>query len=429
MKKVLYGTTALVAAGLAAGQADAASGLKLGITGFYRGAGGTVIGGEGSLGPVFTGAGGKAPSALAFGDYGRTGGGFRQEIRLNFTGETTLDNGLTVGVLVGINGENLINVNSKTTPQKRSYVDFKGKFGDFRFGEYESADTTDCVGDPGNVTANFGVNSPNESFANGGRGYKQFSGTAGRLPVANGTVGVAPFGSIGTCFGIESRGTKIGYFSPTFGGFTFGVTYTPSGTTRNPGGGYFYGTDLKPGLHNILGVGADYNADFGGGVTLTVGGGGEWALESNSAYGGTRGDKPATYLLGFQVGLPGGFAVGASGEFQRNYKFAGYAATDAFPGDNGWIATAGGSYTVDAVSIGLQGMYSKWEVFGNTGNDKIWGVSLNGAYALGPGINLEAQLAYHKYNSAFGGFGTTGGYSSPASYKAIEIDGGFAVNF
>ena len=43
MKRVLLGSTALVAAGLVASQADAASGLKLGISGYYRGA----IGGEG----------------------------------------------------------------------------------------------------------------------------------------------------------------------------------------------------------------------------------------------------------------------------------------------------------------------------------------------------------------------------------------------
>jgi outer membrane protein OmpU len=251
MKKILYGTTALVAASLAAGQADAASGLKLGITGFYRGAMSAVIGGDSAVGPAFSSplpAAGATTGAAGFGGYGRTSGGFRQEIRLNFTGETTLDNGLTAGVLVGINGENLLAVGSHTTPQKRSYADFKGKFGDIRFGESESADTTDCVVDPGNVTANFGVNSPNESFANGGRG-------SGFPTITNTTIGVAPFGSIGTCYGVESRGTKIGYFSPSLGGFTFGITYTPSGSTRNLGGGYFYGTDLKPGIHNAYALG------------------------------------------------------------------------------------------------------------------------------------------------------------------------------
>src|ERR1700757_5192284 len=169
MKRVLYGTTALVAAGLAAGQASAASGLKLGITGFYRGAMGATIGGDSLLATHITAGGGIVALPGGVGNDGRTNTGFRQEIRLNFTGETTLDNGITVGVLVGINGENLIAVGNTTTPQKRSYADFKGKFGDVRFGETESAATTDCIGDPGNVTANFGVNSPNESFANGGK--------------------------------------------------------------------------------------------------------------------------------------------------------------------------------------------------------------------------------------------------------------------
>jgi len=435
MKKILCGTTALVAAGLAAGQASAASGLKLGITGFYRGAGGMTIGGDSTFAPAVAatpthGLNDRSISA-GLGAFGKTSGGFRQEIRINFTGETTLDNGLTVGVLVGLNGENLIAVGSTTTPVKRSFVDFKGKFGDFRFGEAETALTTDCVVDPGNVTANFGVNSPNESFSDAGRGVT-FAGGA----LANRTIGVAPFGSIGTCYGIESRGTKIAYFSPTFGGFTFGVSYTPSGSTRNPGGGYFYGSDLRNRrADNVISAGADFNHNFGA-VSLTVGGGGEWALSSYSPLGGTvNTSKPSQYLLGFQVGLPGGFAVGASGAYTRSYKGAGYAATDAFPSDNAWVATVGGSYTIDAVSIGLQGIYSDWQTFGGRGSDRIWGASLNGAYALGPGINLEAQFAYTKYqaNSVLApGVYTSGpaaGFAQPANYSAYEIDAGFAVNF
>lgn len=426
MRKTLIGTTALVAAGLAAGQASAASGLKLGITGFYRGSIGATIGGNSSLGPNIT-AGGSLGVA-GFGNEGRNSTAMRQEIRLNFTGETTLDNGITVGVLVGINAENLIAVGSTTTPQKRSYADFKGKFGDIRFGEYETALTTDCVVDPGNVTANFGVNSPNEAYSNAGRAVTFLGG------IHNRTAGVAPLGSIGTCYGTESRGTKIGYFSPTFGGFTFGVTYTPTGSTRNPGGGYFYGTDLKnKRSSNVISFGADYNHDFGGGFTLTTGGGGEWALDSYSAFGQAVSDKPSQYLLGVQVGIPGGFTVGASGAYIPNYKGSGYAATDAFSSDNGWVATAGAAYTIDAVSVGLQGMYSEWDTWGTSNKDKIWAISLNGAYALGPGINLEAQVMYNKYdaNTVFPGpfVDDATGFAQPGNYDAVEVDGGFAINF
>ena len=97
MKKVLYGTTALVAAGLAAGEASAASGLKLGITGFYRNA----IGGSFGNGPTtqHPSRRGGGVSTAGLGNFDRQAVSMRQEIRVNFTGQTTLDNGITVGVL------------------------------------------------------------------------------------------------------------------------------------------------------------------------------------------------------------------------------------------------------------------------------------------------------------------------------------------
>src|ERR1700746_2493657 len=116
MRRALHGTNALIAVGLATGPAFADSGLKLGITGFYRGSAGAVIGGDSVPNPSFPFA-----STAGFGDFGRPSGAFRQEIRINFAGQTTFDNGLTVGMLVGINGENLIGVGSTSTPQKQSW--------------------------------------------------------------------------------------------------------------------------------------------------------------------------------------------------------------------------------------------------------------------------------------------------------------------
>ena len=192
MKKVLLGSTALVAAGLVASQADAASGLKLGISGYYRGAVGGEFGssdGTSFIGPV---------TSVGGGDWGRQNVSFRQEVRVNFTGSTTLDNGITVGVLVGLNGENVAKSGS-TTQVNRAYADFSGKFGLVRVGEANSALVTDCVVDPGNVTSNFGVNSPNESFSN--VGFAQVRNkTKGTSNVSNtpagyfSTFGVAPMG-------------------------------------------------------------------------------------------------------------------------------------------------------------------------------------------------------------------------------------------
>ncbi len=260
------------------------------------------------------------------GNFDRQAVSMRQEIRINFTGQTTLDNGITVGVLVGLNGENVAKSGS-TTQVNRAYADFSGKFGLVRVGEANSALVTDCVVDPGNVTSNFGVNSPNESFSD--VGYAQVRNqTAGTANVANSpggyfsTFGVAPMGSIGTCFGIEGKGNKIMYFSPSFGGLTFGVSFTPTGGQRRAGGGLSYGTDVTapgPGNagNNILSVGVDYTHDFGG-WNLTAGGGGEWAFTQYTPAGGNTNNKPSWYQAGLQIGF-GHFAIGASGAYYVNY--------------------------------------------------------------------------------------------------------------
>jgi hypothetical protein len=400
---------------LAAGQAQAASGLQLTITGHYRGAAGLVTGGESA-----------AAGNVFLGDYGRSDGGFRQEVRINITGKTTLDNGLTIGVLIGLNGENLLAVGHRTTPTKQAYADFSGKFGDIRFGEANSALRTDCVIDPGNVTANFGVNTADESFTNAGNGAKISGGAIANTPHR---VGVTWFGEIGTCHGIESRATKLEYFSPSIGGFTFGVSYAPSGGQRNPGGGYSYGTDFQNAkAANVVSLGADYVGGFGG-VKLTAGGGGEWAIDSYNAFGVENANKPSWYQAGFHLGFANGFAIGASGAYMANYKQANYKATDAGPSDDGWLVSAGASYTRDAWRFGLQGIYSSWQVWNDAGHDNIWGASLNVAYALGPGIELDGQVAYSRYdaNDVPGHPLSTG--HQPSDYDAVEIDGGFAISF
>jgi len=147
MKRILYGTTALVAAGLAAGEAAAASGLKLGITGFYNNSIGASFGNSPTT-QVPSGGGGITTSGL--GSFDRQAVSMRQEIRVDFTGQTTLDNGITVGVVIGLNGESVAKSDSDEQFD-RAYADFSGKFGLIRIGEANGALVTDCITDPGNA--------------------------------------------------------------------------------------------------------------------------------------------------------------------------------------------------------------------------------------------------------------------------------------
>ncbi len=443
MKKALYGTTALVAAAVVAGQADAASGLKLGITGFYRGAIGATFGDSNQI-TTFGGPGDEGT-----GLYGRNNVAFRQEVRVNFTGSTTLDNGITVDVLVGLNAGGA-NSRSSNAPARinRAYMDLSGKFGQIRFGDANSAYQSMCVGDPGNVTANFGLNSPNESFTNVGH-FKAENGSFGTyMPTA--------VSGAGTCFGLETRSTKIIYFSPTFGGFNFAVSFAPD-HVRSAGGSGGLGGTFGQGpvsgskgspFHDFLSAGVNFNHDFGGGITLTAGVSGEWALggkTSNTSNASGISNKPSMYQAGFQVGFGGGWAVGASGQYVVNYTNAGYGsykilapitvgpiaagspASVSTSTDDAYMITAGGSYTVDAISVGLEGFYNHYDVSGgpaNISNATYYGVSLNAAYALGPGISLEGQVAWTRSDND----GTSNNENANA-VNGYEIDVGTAINF
>ena len=85
MKNTLLGTTALVAAGVMAGQAAAE--VELGLGGYYRAAAGANVSEDFYSGfddPRF--------------------GAFRQDVEIYFRGNATLDNGITVGATIQLEG-------------------------------------------------------------------------------------------------------------------------------------------------------------------------------------------------------------------------------------------------------------------------------------------------------------------------------------
>jgi outer membrane protein OmpU len=414
MKRGLRGTTALIAvAGLAAQDAAAASALQLGITGFYR----NTIGGSLGNSPTskFAGNGplnqGTGITTAGLGNFDRQNVSMRQEIRVNFTGQTTLDNGITVLVLVGLDGENVAKSGSNDQIE-RAYAQFSGKFGMIRVGEAYSPLEEDCTVDPGNVTWNFGVNSPWESYSNVGyaQARNQTTGVANVSNTATGyhsTFGVAAMGSIGTCYGIDdTRGNKIIYYSPTIGDFSFGISYEPQAYSRFPGGGLAYGTDVAApvlgGGANIVSTVVNFSHDFGGGLKLTASGGGEWAFTQYSPAGATVGGKPAWYSAGWQLAF-GPWSIGSSAAFYMNYVHVGYAATNASSGDDGWVASVGGAYSNGPWSFGLEGMHGSYQQsgavitgnpFASASNQLFWAASLNGTYSLGDGVSLEGQIAW-----------------------------------
>src|SRR5262245_37194372 len=191
MKKVLLGSTALVAAGLIAGDAAAADGVKLSLGGYYRGVAGVMF-------DDFDGVAAGLEDDLR--DYV-----FKQDVEVHFKGETTLDNGLTVGVVVQLEGQ------TSSDQIDEVYVYFSGGWGELRFGDDDEALEQLCAITP-SAASNFGPDSPFFSFSNSAASGLSYAATNG------------------ICYGTDNDSTKLIYFSPNFGGFSFAMSFAPNDT-------------------------------------------------------------------------------------------------------------------------------------------------------------------------------------------------------
>src|ERR1700759_4039416 len=138
MKKLILGSTALAGIASLASAANASDGVKLDVGGFFQ----TVYQG------VF-----DNKSNGTFGNhhnYDR----FEHNAEVWFKGETTLDNGLTVGAHIELEGENAADQLDK------AFVYWSGGFGKVQIGTQDNAIGGYCLLPPG-ATANFSAFSPN----------------------------------------------------------------------------------------------------------------------------------------------------------------------------------------------------------------------------------------------------------------------------
>ena len=149
MKKVLLGTTALVAAGvLAGGGVQAAEGVKLGVGGYFNSAFGYVDEDDGD------GESGHNHYSTAL----------NQDNEIHFKGQATLENGITVGARVELEG-----FTSGDQVDER-WVYFRGGFGELRYGDEDDARKLKSYAAPTPTPNTFGVNSPYFTFNNLGPG-------------------------------------------------------------------------------------------------------------------------------------------------------------------------------------------------------------------------------------------------------------------
>ena len=349
MKKILLGSTAIVAAGMIASvpSADAASKMKLGLGGYMEQWIGFTSGDDG-----------------AGQDY--SGVNIVSDPEVFFKGKTKLDNGLTIGVNVQLeatqNGDQI----------DEQYMTVSGAFGQIIIGDENSA-----MYKMHYAPSDFGI------------GMNSGDNTVWNKPVSDaegdsinmGSHYRSPFGATYIEPDAINDAAKISYFTPRVSGFQLGLSYAPDAKQDSNA------------LPNRDAVNSDYvmvGANFVqkmGGMSVAISGG--YGTVTDAAEGGT---EPEATSFGIKLGM-GGVSAGVS---YANFSDAGNNDQEGI--------NAGVAYSSGPMGVSLA--YYHGEKDGNNGSALTLDgqaerdiIHLSAKYAMGPGVTLAGTLGHAVYTS------------------------------
>jgi hypothetical protein len=231
------------------------------------------------------------------------------------------------------------------------------------------------------------------------------------------------------CSGVDDRGDaqKFVYISPSFAGFQFTGSYTPNGGDERHGDGVGAHLGMPANAdgesrHNVSAY-LSYSYE-GDGWGLTAGGGASFEGHVEQAPGPDR-DEQDFYQTGLNLTF-GNFSVGGVFEYYHDLLDQGDNNIDA------WVAGAGIAYTMDAWTVGAQYSHGDADDDGAAGGSSTQDrITLTGNYALGPGINIDGEVAYTWLDEDGNGavFTSDDTGVSDGSYDALEIGIGTNITF
>ena len=385
MKRILLGSTTLAGVAAMAGAAQASDGVKLDIGGFFQ----TVYQG------VFDDKGNND-----FGDHRNTDR-FVHNAEVWFKGETTLDNGLTVGARVELEGED------DADQIDEAWIHFVGGFGEVRIGSTDEALVGACILPPGG-TDNFSAFSPNQWAAN-------VSPFAPDFPALT---------SNAVCIGVDDRedAQKIVYMTPVFGGFQLRLSYTPNGGDERHGDGVGAHLGMPTNSdgesrHNVSAYGTYELVRETWGLTAGLGASFEGHVEQQPG----DDQREQTFYQGGVNLTFGAFSIGGVFEYYDNLlSFKGGDDAD------GWVAGGGLAYDFEDFVVGAQYSHQSTEVDrAGGGNDDFTmdRAVVTAIYPLGPGIDLDAEIAYTWIDT------DPESADGVDDYQSLEIGLGTAITF
>ncbi|MFC1674012.1 porin [Pseudomonadota bacterium] len=370
MKKILLGTTAVVALGAFTTEAFAADKIALGLGGFLR----DYVSYSNHDEAV------GANKDLKLGQF--------QNGEVYVTGNTTLDNGIKVAARIEMeaSGEN-----QGTNNNDRVFMTLSSdQMGLLRLGVAAHMMDDHAVRAPMVGPADWGDIGD----------YVQFNGTGNANSSA---LDIAGFGD---------NAIKIGYQSPEFAGATIYASY---GVAEGSGG--VAGRSLaRNATHDSATFGVAYSGEMGGASVSADVGQAIFRAQTNGAptAGSSVTDGMKVTRAGVNVGMAG-FTIGG-GYQTSNGDSAATAAVASLDG-NAW--ELGASYETGPYSVAAAYMRSKVDGLNTAGSDKWTAYQAGFGYDMGAGVGLVAQYVYSKQDDE--ATAATSNTSASALIAGVEI--------
>ncbi|MFX0542693.1 porin [Roseovarius sp. S4756] len=270
-----------------------------------------------------------------------------------FTPSITLDNGLTFGVNVQLEGEQ-----NNFGEIDESYMTISSDtMGQIIIGSENSAGYKSMVGAPG-VTSMY-INSPSVST------FIPFSLA---YPGGFRQAGLSSFTEVAGNNDVQ----RLTYFTPSFNGLTLGVSYAPEGVGNVANS---YGTDRNLILSDIFDIGVNYSQTFG---TTSV------TLSARYGTGDAAGaaSDPETWGVGMQIGFAD-FTFG--GSYTVNDNGLALGNTDSEGWSLGMTYDIAGPWAVEALTY--QG-----ETDIGASNADYEAYRIGASRDLGPGVDWDIYV-------------------------------------
>jgi outer membrane protein OmpU len=343
MKKILLATAAVMALTASAAQAE----VNLDLGGFFKGYAGYADQDTDNL----------------------RGFDFKRKSEIHFTGETTLDNGLTVGYKGELmqDMEEDLSANGGEFGGEESYVYFSGNWGRVNAGRGNGAAYLLQVTAPG-ADANIDGQDIDFSFFNNGTTSREDYQQSG--PDAD-----------------AQYSDKIVYMTPKFNGFQAGVSYSPRYETleRDTMLGGMEADNTTGDLENMMELAARYDGEFNG-LGLHLGAGYTNASPevdvANVNNFGSEDWKEWNAAVKFTYNA---FGFGGAYITDNNAREADNRDTDTW--------TVGADYTWGAYVFGANYFNSQDENGTGVAEDELDRWTVGATYTFGPGMDFRGAVA------------------------------------